>query len=148
MKAMKTYTKDFEGVQVQEEKIIIFKDGIPGFETLKKFILIEQPGSQFHYLQSVEDEAICFIITDPYYFKKDYAPTIKESYFEKLGEGDNEAFSLYAIVTLQDKVENSTLNLAGPLLIHVENRQGVQVIIEDEGYTTKHKIIDLANEGR
>ncbi len=145
---MKTNTKQFGDIEIQEDKIITFKEGIPGFEDLKRFILMEEKDSIFHALQSIEDEEICFIITDPYYFKKDYAPTIRESYFNKLGRGDNDAFSLYAIVTLKDQVENSTLNLAGPLLIHIENRQGVQVIIEDAGYTTKHKIVDLINERR
>ena len=148
MDVMKTNTKQFGDIEIQEDKIITFKEGIPGFEDLKRFILMEEKDSIFHALQSIEDEEICFIITDPYYFKKDYAPTIRESYFNKLGRGDNDAFSLYAIVTLKDQVENSTLNLAGPLLIHIENRQGVQVIIEDAGYTTKHKIVDLINERR
>lgn len=143
---MKIDTKAFGEMQVQEEKVITFKDGIPGFEDLKKFILIEQPDGVFHYLQSIEDGDICFIITDPHYFKNDYAPTINESYFQKLGGGDNESFSIYSIVTFKDTVENSTINLAGPLLIHVENRQGVQVIIEDKGYTTKHMLVDLRGE--
>ncbi len=143
---MKINTRNFGDIEIQGEKVITFKEGIPGFEDLKEFILIEEKDSVFHYLQSVEDEQICFVIADPYYFKKDYKPTIKESYFEKLGGGDNEVFSLYVIVTLKDQVENSTLNLAGPLLIHVENRQGVQVITEDADYTTRHKLLDLIKE--
>lgn len=144
---MKKYRAVLGDIEIKEEKIITFSEGIPGFEHLKEFILLQGSDSVFSYLQSIEDEDICFVITDPYYFKKDYVPTIKESYFEKLGEGGNEAFTLYAILTLKDKIENSTLNLAGPLLIHVENRQGVQVITEDEDYITKHKLADLI-EGR
>lgn len=143
---MKVYTKGFGDIEVQEEKIIIFKEGMPGFELLKKFILIEQLESVFNYLQSIEDTDICFVIIDPYYFKKDYAPIIKESYFEKLGGGDNEGFSLYSIITLKDNIENSTINLAAPLLIHVDKKQGIQIIVEDGAYSTKHKIIDLLKE--
>lgn len=139
-------TRNFGTIEVQEDKCITFKEGIPGFEHLKQFILIEEEDSPFHYLQAIEDGDIRFIITDPYYFKADYAPIISESYFTKLGEGDNEAYSLYTIVTLKDEVKNSTLNLAGPLLIHIENRQGVQIITEDGTYTTRHKIVDLIGE--
>lgn len=146
MKGMKINTRNFGEIEIQEEKTITFKEGIPGFEDLKQFILIEKKDDVFHYLQPIEDGDICFVITDPYYFKKNYAPTIREHYFERLGEGDNDAFTLYAIVTLRDAVEKSTLNLAGPLLIHVENRQGIQVITEDRIYTTKHKLVDLIKE--
>lgn len=143
---MKINTRNFGEINVQEEKIITFKEGIPGFENLKKFILIEEKDSVFHYLQSVEDGEIRFIITDPYCFKKDYQPTIKETYFEKLGGGADDEFSLYVVVTLKDNTQDSTLNLAGPLLIHVEHRSGIQVITEDKDYTTRHKIVELINE--
>jgi flagellar assembly factor FliW len=143
---MIVHTRSFGDIEVNDEKIIIFNEGIPGFENLKQFIFIEEAHSQFHYLQSTQDGNVCFVITDPYYFKKDYTPTIKESYFEKLGGGDNQEFSLYSIITLKDNIESSTINLAGPLLIHVESRQGIQIIVEDEAYNTKHKIVDLLKE--
>ena len=141
---MRIDTRNFGDIEVNKEKIITFQEGIPGFENLKKFIFIEEIGGQFHYLQSIEDGDVCFVITDPSCFKKDYAPIIKESYFEKLGQGGNDAFSLYTIVTLRKEVEDSTLNLAAPLLIHVENKQGVQVILEDTSYTTRYKLVSLS----
>lgn len=145
-KIMQIDTRNFGNIEVLEEKIIYFKEGLPGFEKLKQFILLEEGESPFHYLQAIEDKDICFVIADPYYFRKDYAPVINESYFKKLGEGDNEAFALYAITCLKEPMQESTLNLAGPLLIHVENKLGVQVITEDKIYTTKHKLIDLMQE--
>lgn len=131
----------------KENKYITFPEGIPGFEELKTFYFIKEE-TDFYYLQSTEQPEICFVIVDPYEFKADYSPTIRESYFEKIGGGSSDEFALYTMVTLRESLNESTLNLAGPILIHIENRKGIQVVVEDKAYTTRHKLIDLINEGR
>ena len=122
------------------DKIITFKQGIPGFEQLTKFIIQESEHEKFYYLQSVEDESVGFIIIDPYVYDSTYAPTISESYFEQLGGGGDDLFVIYAILTLGNTLAESTINLQAPLLIQTETKQGVQVITEDEKYQTKTKI--------
>ncbi len=133
----------------QKNKVITFEEGIPGFEELTQFTLLEEEKTDtFVYLQSIENEHICFVITDPYKFKEDYAPVINESYFDKLGGGADEEFALYAVVCLKENIEESTLNLAGPILIHTKNMKGIQVITEEKIYRTKHRIVDLLKERR
>ena len=143
---MKVQTRYFGEIEVSEEKQIFFKEGIPGFEELKRFILIEEKDSSFCQLQSVEKREISFTIIDPFKIKKDYAPNIREDYFETIGGGKTEEFALYVIVKGGETLEDTTVNLQGPLLIQVEKRQGIQVIVE-EGYTTRHKLIDLLKKG-
>lgn len=145
---MRLNTANFGTLEVGEDKFIIFKDGIPGFKELKKYILIESENGKFQYLQSVEDSDVCFTMLNPYSIKEDYAPVISESYFEKLGGGKSEEFTLYVVVCLRDPIEESTVNLAGPLLIHVDRRVGVQVITEDKHYTTRHNLLELIRGGK
>lgn len=144
---MKIETHMFGVIEIKDDKVITFNEGLPGFEELKKFGIIEnEENSPLKHLQSLEDGNICFVIVDPYIFKKDYAPIINESYFEKLGGGEDSDFAIYSTVCLKTPLEESTLNLAGPLLIHVDNKLGIQVIAEEKMYRTKHKLIDLINE--
>lgn len=145
---MRLNTANFGTLEVGEDKFIIFKDGIPGFKELKKYILIESENGKFQYLQSVEDSNVCFTMINPYSIKEDYAPVISESYFEKLGGGKSQEFTLYAVVCLKKPIEESTVNLAGPLLIHVDRRVGVQVITEDKHYTTRHNLLELIRGGK
>ncbi len=146
-KKMKIDTYTFGSIEISDDKVITFGDGLPGFEKLRKFSIIEAEGEEsFRYLQSLEDGSICFTIVDPYLFKKDYAPIIGEVYFEKLGGGPDSDFAIYSIACLKEPIEESTLNLAGPILIHVHNRLGIQVITEEKMYKTKHKIVDLLKE--
>ena len=142
---MKLNTKNFGEIEIEDEKVIIFEEGIPGFEMLKQFIFIDSEDNVFNYLQSIENTEVCFIIADPYQFVKDYAPIINESYFQKLGGGENEDFALFSVVCIKSCIEESTINLAGPLLIHSEHKKGVQVITEDKKYKVNHKLMNLMN---
>lgn len=144
---MKITTRNFGEIEIEEEMIITFEEGIPGFEMLRRFVFIDGEEKAFNYLQSVEDGEICFVITDPYQLFKEYAPVINESYFEKLGGGKDEEFAIYSVVCLRDSIEESSINLAGPLLIQTEYKKGIQVITEDRKYSTRHKFIDLLERG-
>lgn len=140
---MKLRTRHFGEISIDESKKITFKEGIPGFEHLKHFIMIEQEDSEFCYLQSLQDGDIAFAVIHPHKITTDYTPKINESYFEKLGGGQSEDFTLYVITTVGKSLEETTINLQAPLLIHMNSRQGVQAIVEGKAYHTKHKVTEL-----
>ncbi len=144
---MNIMTKNFGKIEVNENQIIYFEEGIPGFRDLKEYVLIEDTESAFCYLQSIQEGNISFIMINPYLLKKDYTINIKEQYIEALGGGEDKEFSIYVIATILDTVEKATVNLVAPVLIQNEKRQGMQIILENTKYTTRHKIIDLMNEG-
>lgn len=144
---MNIMTKNFGKIEVNENQIIYFEEGIPGFRNLKEYVLIEDTESAFCYLQSIQEGNISFIMINPYLLKKDYTINIKEQYIEALGGGEDKEFSIYVIATILDTVEKATVNLVAPVLIQNEKRRGMQIILENTKYTTRHKIIDLMNEG-
>ena len=143
---MKLKTKNFGEIEFDEARKIIFEKGIPGFRELQEYIMIEDENEEsvFAYLQSTQDGNISFIITNPYYFDRNYVADIKEEYIQQLG-GTNKAYSIFSIVTIMDKFETATINLVAPLVIHNETKKGMQVILEHTSYTTRHKLIDLIN---
>lgn len=143
---MNIQTRHFGEITVDESKKIVFKDGIPGFEELKDFIFIEEVDNAFSYLQSLQDGQVAFAIISPYILKPDYHPHIGEVYFEKLGGGESKEFSLYVIATVGGDMEQTTVNLQAPLLIHADRRLGVQAIVEDKEYRTRHKVVELVKE--
>lgn len=143
---MKLKTRNFGEIVFDETREIIFEKGIPGFRELQEYIMIEDESEEsvFSYLQSIQDGNISFIITNPYYFDKNYAANIKEEYLQQLGE-TNKEYSIFSIVTILDKFETATINLVAPLVIHNETKKGIQVILEGTAYTTRHKLVDLFN---
>ena len=144
---MKLNTRNFGEIEIKGEKIITFEEGLPGFETLRQFAFIESKEGVFNYLQSLEEANLCFVIADPYLIFQDYAPVINESYFEKLGGGDNDVFAIYSIVCIREDIADSTINLAGPILIQTEYKKGIQVITEDKKYSVRQKLIGKLNGG-
>lgn len=141
-------TTQFGEIEIDKTKKILFKEGIPGFEMLKEYILLEDEDIQspFKYLQSTDQGDVCFVLFNPYTLKTDYKPTIKEKYFAKLGGGKDEDFFVLVMVTIGKTLVETTVNLMAPLLIHQETRLGLQVITEDDTYTTKHPILDFKQE--
>lgn len=143
---MKLETRQFGEIEVDEATLITFPEGIPGFEDLKQYTMLEEGDGVFYYLQSIEDGNIAFPIINPYLIKSDYAPSISEHYFQKLGGGESSEFALFLITTLREDVMASTVNLQAPLLIHTDRKKGVQAIVEGEIYHSKHKVVDLLQE--
>lgn len=144
---MKLQTRNFGEITFDEAKQIIFNEGIPGFRELKKYIIVEEDESPFVYLQSTEDGDIRFVMINPYDIKKDYIADVKDSYVEMLGGGEAQDFSIFVIVTVPEKIESATVNLVAPILIQNETRLGMQIILDQAGYNTRHRIIDLLKEG-
>ena len=146
---MELLTRNFGTITIEEEKVITFKEGIPGFEKLTRYMLIEDTedtASPFIYLQSIEDGKICFVLISPGLLVEDYNIEMKESYILALGEGKAEDFNMFVIVTAKNNFEESTVNLLAPIIIQHETRKGMQIILENTAYKTKHKIIDLIGE--
>lgn len=144
---MKIETRNFGEIEFAESSVINFSEGIPGFRELTKYIMINDEESPFVYLQSIEDGNVSFIMINPYELKKDYTIEIKDQYVAALGGGSAAQFSIFVIMTLVSSIEAATVNLLAPIIIQNETKLGIQVILENTKYTTKHKIADLLGEG-
>ena len=63
---MKINTSRFYAIEVDEKDIIEFRQGIPAFEHLKRYIIISlEDDTHFYWLQSIDDGDIAFILADP-----------------------------------------------------------------------------------
>ena len=60
---MKLDTIRFGELEIKEEDIIEFPEGILGFEDMKKFVIFQmEEGSPLMWMQSVEEAALAFIV--------------------------------------------------------------------------------------
>jgi flagellar assembly factor FliW len=131
---MKTINTRFGEVQYDPSSVIHFPEGLVGLDQLKNFLVMpnEKKGPLF-WIQSVDDPAFAFVVTDPTNFFLDYVVLPDEKERQKLGIDENGACFVLAIVTVtQDK--QITLNLSGPILYAPESRKGIQVVLEDPRY--------------
>ena len=78
---MKLTTRVFGEIDIEDEKIINFEDGIIGFPDLKRFALIVDEGRKgkaINWLQSLDEPAFALPVMDPLLMKEDYNPTVDE----------------------------------------------------------------------
>ena len=133
---------DYRGeVEYEKEDIIHIEESLYGFEGFKDFILIGnvEPGLPFHWLQSIEDENVTFVITDPFLFVEKYDFELDEHTVDQLNIEAIEDILVYTTAIIPEKVEDITLNLKSPIIINLKERKGKQVIL-NEDYPYKQKI--------
>ncbi|SEN23965.1 flagellar assembly factor FliW [Terribacillus saccharophilus] len=126
-------TKYFGSTKVDEEKVIRFEKGLPGFLDEKAFVLIDFPDNPvFQILQSTTTPPVAFVVTSPYHFKKEYAFDLAEQVKEELGITKLEQVNVLSILTLRDPFVESTINLQAPLIINTDSLVGQQIILSEE----------------
>jgi len=146
---MKLNTKNFGELDIDEEKVIAFPEGLPGFEAEKEFIIInnEDEENPFCWLQSVSNPDLAFVIVNPFLIFTDYTVDLPETVQEKLKIKDEKDVAVYSIVVVPEDLTKMTANLLGPIVINARERLGKQVILDDSRYTTKHYIFPQKNRG-
>lgn len=142
---MKIRTRFLGEVEIKEEEIINFPEGIPGFEESRRFVLLDIPENEvFRVLQDVEDEFVSFVVTDPWSFFEGYDFDIPDEELLKINISKEEQLSVMNIVTLSDEFENSTVNLLAPVVLNKDDRAGKQYVLSSGKYTTKHPLFTKA----
>lgn len=134
-------TSHFGEIEISEEDILVFNQGIPGFEDIKSYVLIQvDEGIPFMYLQAIEDSAISFIVTNPFLFFPDYDFQLPEAAGDELGIHSVEQVEVWSIITLNEQMTQATANLLAPIIINKAGRLGKQVVLHDSGYQVRHQI--------
>lgn len=129
---MKIQTKFLGEVQIESASIIQFPQGIPAFEEEKEFVVIPLGAqSPFVTLQSVKTPSVGFMAVYPYHFKEDYTFDLEQEDLQQLKIEKSEDVLVYAILTLKDTLENSTMNLLAPVAINVKKQIGKQVVLHE-----------------
>ncbi len=147
---MKMQTKHFGEIDIDPNNIIIFKEGLPGFEQIRKMIVINHPDEDtpFQWLQSVDEPQITFVIIDPRVFFNDYIVNISESDVAALKIEDPSDVLIFSLVVVPEEVTNMTANLKAPILINIKNNTGKQVVLEEERYPLKYYILQQQTGGK
>lgn len=125
-------TKFLGDIEIQEQQIITFEQGLLGLGDIKKFVLLPlEKESPFVILQSTEQQEIGFVVAYPFVFKKDYIFEISDEDKKDLRVEKEEELITYSIVTLKEPFETSTLNLLAPIVINTAKRYGKQIVLPD-----------------
>lgn len=142
---MRIDTKYFGTIDIGEEKIIHFDNGLLGFEEYKDYTILydidEGEKSFFSWLQSVDEKGLAFPVVNPLSVDEDYNPTVEDELLKSLGDITPENMIVLLLATIPKDVKEASVNMRAPLVINSDNRKGMQIIVENKEYEIKHKII-------
>ncbi|MBI2399598.1 MAG: flagellar assembly protein FliW [Deltaproteobacteria bacterium] len=134
-------TSRFGDISVAGEKIISFVQGVPGFEKLRRFILIDHDADGvFRWLQAVDDPAVAFLMTDPNQFRPEYAVPLRKADAEGLGVKDPQSLITLVMVCVSQDTRELSLNLKGPVVFNADNMKAIQCVLDKEDYPSNFSI--------
>lgn len=135
-------TLHFGNLEVEEQDVFFFEDGIVGFPKNTKYIVIKNPDQNlpFDWLQSIETPELAFVVTDPFFFKQEYEFDVPEIIQGKLDIRDPGDVLIYAITVIPEDLRLSTMNLRAPVVLNTRSKRGCQLILENENYAVKFRL--------
>lgn len=136
-------TKHFGEIEYDKKSVIVFDEGIPGFDEKEFIMLADNPDDLFCWLQSVEDGDIAFVLMDVKQIMPDYNPKIEPEVLDELKSGDEEAdLSYYNITVVPDDLKDMRVNLKAPVIINNKTCRGKQAVASNEEYSLRHYIFN------
>ena len=127
-------------LEIHDEHIINFDYGLPGFEDLKKFTIVDiEDYNPFLLLHSVEDHNIAMIVLNAGQLDIEADLNIPEEKLKELKNEDGEV-GVFLILKVIDDEQNLTANTKAPVVINFQNRKGRQIILDNENLSMDYPI--------
>lgn len=125
---MKISTLLFGEMEIEEESIIDFPLGLPGFPQEQQFVFLKIPDTPFTSMQSVSSE-VHFLVINPFELFKEYEFEIPDPVIDFLQIEAPETVATWTIVTLKDEIAQSTANMQAPVIVNRQSRRGKQLVL-------------------
>lgn len=134
---MKKIETRFGEVEYDPSNLLIFPAGLIGFPTLHSFIVMpnKKEGPLF-WIQSVDDPAIAFVLTDPTNFFLNYIVKADNAELSSLQISEEDEYYVLVVVTVPPD-QKITLNLTAPILFAPKTNRAIQVILEHTEYQSR-----------
>lgn len=145
---MRGNTRYFGVIDYEKEDILYLPKGLFGFEDQTEYLLIriEDNNNLLLCMQSLQDENLAFILTNPFHFDPDYQPTLSRDDMDALNLNEHSEITFYVLCVIHETISESTMNLKCPIAINPETRQARQIILEDPSYTFKHPFGEFSQQ--
>ena len=144
----KINTLRFGELEIEEDKIVQFDDGIPAFEDEHEFVILPYDSdSPYVFLQSVKTPELAFMMAMPFVFFPDYEFQLDDVITKRLGIRTAEDVLIYVLITIPaGEFKDMTANLVAPVVISRRTFLAKQVVLEKSKYTTKHRLFPEKEE--
>lgn len=137
-------TERFGSIDMDNCRVLHFAQGLPGFEELKEFVILEADESKpLYWLQSTENMHICLPVIIPFELMDDYFIEIRDNELSELGISNESDLLLMNVVVIPTEFEKMTANMAAPLVVNAKLGIGKQIIIDSKDLSVRYPIYDI-----
>lgn len=144
---MRANTKYFGEVDIEDEKVLEFPNGIIGFENLRKFAIIYdlEKGSDVavSYLQSLEEPLLALPVVNPLVVLDSYNPMIEDELLKAVDMPTDEEILVLLAMTVPSDITKMTVNMKAPFVVNTTTKKGGQIIVENTDYEVRYPIYDI-----
>lgn len=138
---MKVQTTRFGTIDVSEDQVITLTEGMLGFSECTRFVLMDDEiGEPFKWMQSLDVPSLAFVVIDPAVILPSYHFSVKRDQIKGLDTEDVDDLQVYVIVTMSPDILDVTVNLQGPMVVNKHNRVGIQIVLNDPNFSTRHPL--------
>jgi flagellar assembly factor FliW len=120
-------TSRFGSLEVENEKIIYFANGLLGFPELKRYVLMDCGDTPLKWLQSVDQPDVAFIVAEPRTILPEFKLEVDAVNRQTLQLAMDEDPALLLVLRVEG--ERIIANLKGPILINSKLMLGVQAVV-------------------
>ncbi len=143
---MKIHTTRFGEIRISKDEIIDFPQGILGFPSERRYVILREDNGPFYWMQSVENPALAFVITNPLVFVPDYKIRLHRSQLEDIGLTELSNGEIWVLVSIRKNPLRVTLNLQGPILVNRINKKAKQVVLDPEEYPLQFEVLRVETQ--
>ena len=144
---MKINTKIFGEIEISEDKVVTFQDGIIGFPDMKRFALLHDEdrgaGAGIRFLQSLDEPGFAMPVMDPLAVKPDYDPEVDDELLASAGNITEDNLLVLVTVSIPGDLTKMSVNLQGPIIINIDEHKACQLIVENSSYPVKFPVYDI-----
>ena len=123
---------------------IVFPEGLVGCPEWQRFVQVVDADDKLPVaiLQCLDDTAVQLLVTHPTLVEPDYVAPLSSRDRAELGLATGAEPVVYC--TLSVHADGSiSANLLGPLVVNPVTRRGLQLVLADSAYSTRHPVAHL-----
>jgi flagellar assembly factor FliW len=123
------------------DAVVTFSEGLPGFETCRRFVLVRSATLEpFTVVQGLDGAAPpAFVAIDPHLVERDYFALLDGADLDRLDADPGKPLLWLAIVATQPDGA-ATVNLRAPIVINPAAMRGIQVLSGEDTYPLEHPL--------
>jgi flagellar assembly factor FliW len=131
-------TTRFGRLNIEETDVLTFVDGLIGMEECRRWVLLSDAQNEsLAWLQSLDRAEVALAVVSPRRFVPGYQVRVARREIQSLGLRD--ANDAQVLVIISHAGGALALNLKAPLVIHLQERLGRQIVARDD-HAVQHRL--------